>query len=713
MSVLDMSKIINLLNKNLSSSDDQSVFSANLFDLAPEVILFIDKKGRVIRANKRVEEWLGYSSYALNGTHISALPFIYAEDRKEIKSNFKKRISGESVSPYEIRLKNKKGMINIGRVSGSPVKDEHGNNIGAIIMVSNATEIKKVSDDEKMLNNDLRLLAETASGLVELPHSSDIYQYIGERLHLLMGKNQVSIQKYNSEKNANQTCYYFGASKGEEKMLKSLKKWPIGEEYILQDDAKKTLLKRKIVELKDKAYDLFQGKISRPVARALELFGGIDRIYVMGFAWEGELFGSANAIIRKGSKFREESVNAFLQQASVAIQKRRADDALQKAHDELEIKVEERTADLKQSNQDLEKFKLAVKDASDHIIITDPKGHIIFANAAAERITGYSYAQMQGKTPALWGKQMGDDFYKKFWNTINSKKPFLGEIRNKRSGDVEYWAEIHVSPVLDSDNNIQFFVGIERDITKAKEVDQAKTEFVSLASHQLRTPLSAINWYTEMLLAGDAGDITTDQESYLKEIYNGSQRMVDLVNALLNVSRLELGTFIVEPTEGSLQEIADDVLKELENQTIAKKQQIVKDYDTGIPKIMIDTKLTRIVFQNLLSNAVKYTPEEGKVTVSIITNPDNHKEVLIKVKDTGYGIPKYQQDKIFSKLFRADNIKKMETEGTGLGVYIIKQIIDNAGGKIWFESEENKGSTFYVTIPLSGMVKKAGSRELS
>lgn len=250
---------------------------------------------------------------------------------------------------------------------------------------------------------------------------------------------------------------------------------------------------------------------------------------------------------------------------------------------------------------------------------------------------------------------------------------------------------------------------VGRDVTKEREIDRAKTEFISLASHQLRTPLASINWYAEMLADGGAGKLNKTQKQYLDEIYAGNQRMVGLVNTLLNVSRLELGTFIVEPKLTNIIELADGVILEMKPQAEGKEVSVITKFNKDLAELLIDPNLIRIVLQNLISNAVKYTREKGKVWVAI----DKDKEdVVITVKDNGLGIPEAQKDKIFTKLFRADNVKKTAIEGTGLGLYIVKSIIEHAGGTVSFTSQENKGTTFTVTFPLKGMEKKEGTREL-
>jgi PAS domain S-box-containing protein len=255
----------------------------------------------------------------------------------------------------------------------------------------------------------------------------------------------------------------------------------------------------------------------------------------------------------------------------------------------------------------------------------------------------------------------------------------------------------------------RYVIVLFHDVTQEKEIDKAKTEFVSLASHQLKTPLSSINWFTEMLLAGDAGHLRKKQREYLKEIVSSSTRMTRLVNELLNVSRLELGTFLVEPEATVLPDIARDVLKELTSQINEKGHTITEEYQEGLPQVAVDRTLTRMILQNLISNAVKYTPDHGNVRVSMRKDEPN---LVIEIADSGLGIPAAQQEKIFTKFFRADNAIASEMEGTGLGLYILKAILEQTKGSIRFTSEEGKGTTFIVTIPLTGMPEKKGTRKL-
>ncbi len=700
-------------DSNSMNSMSADVISKKIFDLSPEAILLINKQGLIVDANNRISEWLGINKTSIVNKRFLDLPFIHKQSKKIANENFHKRLKGETVSPYEMKLFSDQKSDFYVRINASAIKDKSGNIIGEIVMASDINEAKRITFEEEAVYNDIKKLSQSAIGFVEMGKGANIYNFIGEQLKSLIGDCYIIVNRYIAENSSTTTEAIIGASKRAESFLKGIKAWPIGKEYKMGSSNKAGLLRKDLVHLKEGLYELYAGGMPISTTRVMERVFKVGEIYTMGFSWEGVIYGNAVIITKKGTKIRRETLEAFLHQASVALQKRKTDEEIQKAKEELEKRVKERTKDLELSNQELEKFKLAVDDASDTILIADTTGKVVYANLAAKSNSNYQFIVENHKTFNLFELNYSESDYQGIKNKLEKEKKAYIELHNKDANGINYYSEIYISSVTDSKGKAIFYVWIERDITRAKEVDQAKTEFVSLASHQLRTPLSAINWYTEMLMAGDAGDVNLEQKNYLEEIYKGSQRMVDLVNALLNVSRLELGTFVIEPIKGSLQKISDEVLEELKNQINSKKLQIIKKYNNSIPALFLDLKLTRIVFQNLLSNSVKYTPEGGSISVVIDINPRNKQEILVMVKDSGYGIPRNQQDKVFSKLFRADNVKKMETEGTGLGLYIIKQIITHVGGSIWFDSVVDKGTTFYVTIPIDGMKKKEGVKELS
>lgn len=265
------------------------------------------------------------------------------------------------------------------------------------------------------------------------------------------------------------------------------------------------------------------------------------------------------------------------------------------------------------------------------------------------------------------------------------------------------------SPVRGSDGSTMGAVLAFYDATRERDIDKAKTEFVSLASHQMRTPLTAINWYSEMMLAEKHSSLDDDQTKFTNEIHSASKRMSALVNSLLNISRLEMGTFVIEPVLLNVVDVAEENIALLTPQIQTRKINLQKEFEPNLGVFLADPKLMGIIFLNLLSNAVKYTPAGGSIRLMVKKEDDLLK---IAVSDTGVGIPKEDYDKIFGKLFRSENAKMLDPGGTGLGLYIVHEVVINSGGRIWFESEVGKGTAFYVTFPLTGMTKKAGDKRI-
>lgn len=246
---------------------------------------------------------------------------------------------------------------------------------------------------------------------------------------------------------------------------------------------------------------------------------------------------------------------------------------------------------------------------------------------------------------------------------------------------------------------------ILHDVTREKVIERMKTEFVSLAAHQLRTPLSAIKWTLRILLDGDLGEINQEQRDFIEKTYASNERMISLINDLLNVTRIEEGRYIYKPTLTDLETVTQFVVNSYKEE--AERRQIKLEFkkpETPLPQVSIDVEKIRLSVQNLLDNALRYTPAGGSVTISL--NCDK-KEVEFSIKDTGLGIPKDQQNRVFAKFFRAANIMRIDNEGSGLGLFIAKNIIEAHGGRIWFESEENRGSVFRFTLPVKEEFEKA------
>ncbi len=482
----------------------------------------------------------------------------------------------------------------------------------------------------------------------------------------------------------------------------------------------------------------------------------------------------------------------------------------------------------------------AIQSSSHHIIITDTNGLIVFANKAAQRITGYALEEMIGQTPRLWGGMMPKSFYERLWKSKLEGHTIDEEIINRRKDGSLYEVMAHIAPIRDESGHTIGFIGTEedishirasenmaktseerflqlasnipevywvtqlipeekilyispafetiwgvsrddlyndsriwiqsihpedkekvlgvfrdfitqkgeykiqyrivrpngsivwisdwrelvlddrgfayravgvaRDITQDKAVDQAKSEFVSLASHQLKTPIGALNWDAEMLLDGDYGPLQEKQKEVIQEMYATNQRMKDLVNGLLNISRIDMGTFVIDTHPVDVVAICNDVLQELRSRIAKKRHTIVTHYAENLPPFSADPNLLRIIFQNFISNAIKYTPDGGRISIHIEIRMG---EFLISVANNGEPIPIDDQPRLFEKLFRASNAQKQDPDGNGLGLYLVKAIAEHGGGRVWFESAAGRDTIFSIAFPVSGMKSKVGTKVIT
>lgn len=362
----------------------------------------------------------------------------------------------------------------------------------------------------------------------------------------------------------------------------------------------------------------------------------------------------------------------------------------------------------------------AVDDAilqgiAEGLMVVNEHGVITLVNNTLSKLTGWPKHRLIGES---WKKrikllpenpQQDSELSYIIQRAQKGESGETSKLLLKKKGGKKIPVHITAAPIVKNGILIGS-VSIIDDITEEKNIDKIKTEFVSLAAHQLRTPMTAIRLNTEMIREGNLGRTTKKQLGALSDIDASIQRLIHLVDGLLNVSRLELGTFSVDPEPINVTEFIHIHKKDIDLQAQEKHIVIKEHVERGLPDVSVDPNLLGIILQNLLSNAIKYTPEKGTVSITV---EKAAQDLLIKIADTGYGIPKNQQPRIFSKLFRAQNAIDARIEGTGLGLYVIKYILDETGGSIEFESEEGVGTTFFVRLPLSGMKQKKGLRKLT
>ncbi len=332
-----------------------------------------------------------------------------------------------------------------------------------------------------------------------------------------------------------------------------------------------------------------------------------------------------------------------------------------------------------------------IRNFTDGLIVFDKENKLSLISPQARDFFGIEEKDIIGKDTNQLAKT---PIFSVLINIIGEeiKKIFREEI-SFREGSIVL--EVTTVPFFQGKDKLGSLV-ILHNITREKLIERMKTEFVSLSAHQLRTPLAAIKWTLKLFLEGDLGQLTKEQREFLEKTYKSNERMIGLINDLLNVTRIEEGRYIYQSLFYDVPEVVQSVIDLFKEEIKAKNIKIELKTQGELLKILMDQEKIKLVIENFIDNAIKYTFPGGKVTVFVIRGTN---EIEVRVQDTGVGVPKDQRSRVFTRFFRGSNVLRMDTEGSGLGLFLAKNIIEAHGGNIGFESESGKGSTFFFTIP--------------
>jgi signal transduction histidine kinase len=348
---------------------------------------------------------------------------------------------------------------------------------------------------------------------------------------------------------------------------------------------------------------------------------------------------------------------------------------------------------MKLNLQNEELILTTIQNLDEGILIFDENKNLYFLNKKAEDLLEIKGGEALGKNVVEFKKF---PFFKPIFellglglsNVIGQRLEINGKVLEMTSTDLIVGGEKKGDLI------------ILRDITRESLIEKTKSEFVSLIAHQLRTPISSMRWMLKELIEEKKGKLNEKQKEYLKDLYLDSERMVQFLNDLLSAIRIEEGRFLRKKEPFSLEAIVELVIKLFQSEIEGRKIQLKYEKPSKkLPLVKVDVEGIKTVVENLLDNALRYTQEGGKIEISL-TTPVTETEVQFSIKDNGIGIPEDQKERIFTRFFRASNAVKKETEGSGLGLYISKNIIEAHGGKIWFESKEGEGTTFYFSLPI-------------
>jgi len=347
------------------------------------------------------------------------------------------------------------------------------------------------------------------------------------------------------------------------------------------------------------------------------------------------------------------------------------------------------------------KSQSILEGVADGVIVADASGNVTLINAAAGRILelprGKVMGRMTNEMLGLYGSQ-GQDWMETISGWAEHPETYtVGEYLAAQLDTGDRIVSVHLAPVLTSDEFLGT-VSVFRDVTAKVKTEKAKSEFVSTVSHELRTPMTSIKGYVDLLMMGAVGALTNKQQNFLSIIKDNADRLTSLVNELLDISRIESGQVEFSPSVTNVEGITSRVLTTMRNRAKEKELILQQNIPPDLPNVSADADRVTQILTNLVANACQYTPSGGEIMVSAHARGG---KVHVTVQDTGIGIAPEDLDKIFDRFFRADNALVQEVSGTGLGLPIVKSLVEMHGEQIGVESKLGKGSTFTFTLAIA------------
>jgi PAS domain S-box-containing protein len=351
-----------------------------------------------------------------------------------------------------------------------------------------------------------------------------------------------------------------------------------------------------------------------------------------------------------------------------------------------------------------ERWEAVFKFAEEGICIFDRNGRIIGFNPAATKLTGYSNSEVIGKAFTDVVKTVSPEGV-----NLSALSPIRrvlgeGEVVAKREqllqgkNGTTIWTEISYSPIFNDDGQVTSGIAVISNIQKEREVEAVKSDFISIVSHELRTPLTAIKGFLSMLLQRDFGELSDKQFHFLNRVYTVNQRMIALVEDLLDMSHIESGKIKLKITPLAMEPLISDVVTELASKGFERQIMLKVNRKHKLPLVLADEVRLRQILVNLIDNAIKYSLPKSEVVIDFKVQGG---ELITSVKDQGVGITAAHIERLFQRFGRIYNPMSMQAGGTGLGLYIVKNLVESHGGRIWVTSREGKGSKFSFTLPVA------------
>lgn len=657
----------------------------------PLPLCFISPIGVMLEVNPAFEETFGYKFHELIGESLEKII-----EKKQADNLISKTTKSGAMKAAEMTLRSKDGREMIMGVYTQARVDENGNLLGFFLGMFDLTDLKKANIALQNLTkalqeerDQLSKLQEAVEGLSIAGRKSlqEVLPGLNKTIGVAVGSHAVAV--WTAKKNKEGTTLDILVAQGLTKTyVQHLHEHPLGFD-------KSTVVGMAAVTRQPVFSSNFNEREERgSLTKELKDFivrEGVRSLASFPLIVQGDLFGILNFYFSQEHNFppaERRILQLSANMVAIAIGNIESRKDLEDAQKALMNMLEDTDEERERAEQERNRTQLIIQNFSDGLLLIGETGAVELMNPEAEKLLAVS-------------RQEGIE------KKANVVFPLLAEILSDSAPLFRKELKLHPPRVVEvttipveMDGGLRRTLMVLHDITREKQIEQMKTEFVSLAAHQLRTPLSAIKWTLKMMLDKDLGPITNDQENFLGKMYESNERMISLINDLLDITRIEEGRYLYQPDFERIEDIIKSVVDSYKEEAKRKNISLALSISSqSLPRVLVDGEKIRLVFQNLVENALHYTPKNGAITVTVTLDKKNN-EIETIVQDTGMGIPEEYQNRIFEKFFRADAATKVNTEGSGLGLYLVKNIVEAHGGRVWFDSKIHKGTAFHVTLPV-------------
>jgi PAS domain S-box-containing protein len=651
---------------------------------SPLAIMELDIHGHVQLWNPAAEQLFGWTAAEVLG---QLNPIVPPEQRAEFYAVHQRIVEGENISPLEVRRRGKDGRLIDLLLSRAPILNEAGQPIGGLAILANITERKQAEAAEREQRALAEALHDTATALSSTLQLDEVLDRVLENVGKIVPYDSASILLI--EDGVARCVRLHGHRE------------PGTEAAIMA-------LRLPLIDTQNLRYVAETGQAlviadvhNYPAWNALPGLEWIHSHLSAPLHIKGQTVGFLSLDSAQIDFFTAQHaahLRAFADQAAVALENAQLYDRVQRHAEELETRVADRTAELDRERQ---RLRAILDTAGEGIYFTDRQGKIEYINPAMERLTGYSSAEALGQDPALWHSgHTSEAVFAEMRRVMLRGEIWRGEVVNRRKDGTLYDTALIVAPLNVTASQLGGFVAIARDITRQKELDRLKDQFVANVSHELRTPLTNIKLYVTLLQQG-ASD---KRPQYWLTLQREVKRLEGLIENLLSISRLDIGQ---APIELEVLDV-NGVVRQLLNDRAAligeRGLTIDAALEADMPPALANANFVSQILSNLVTNATQYTPPGGQIVVSTARRSDRDRSwITFTVKDTGSGINADDLPRLFERFYRGEAGRRSGTPGTGLGLAICSDLADKLGGHITVASPPGQGAAFTVWLkPMGG-----------